>query len=204
MELRLAVFASGEGSNLAAMLAAIQRGALQATVAVVLSDRPDCRALQRAEAQGIPSYGVLPSDFPNKAAFETALVTYARHWQADFAVLAGYLRICGPILRSAFAGRMINLHPALLPAFPGLDAVGQALAAGVRVSGCTVHLVDEGIDTGPIIAQQAVPVLQSDDVARLSARIHEAEHRLLPTVLQWFAEDRVHIDGRRVFVEGLP
>lgn len=202
--MRLAVFASGEGSNLAAILAAIESGALQATVAVVLSDRPDCPALQRAEAHGIPSYGVSPADFPNKAAFETALVAHARRWQANFAVLAGYLRICGPTLRGAFVGQMINLHPALLPAFPGLDAVGQALAAGVRVSGCTVHLVDEGVDTGPIIAQQAVPVLQSDDVDRLRARIHEVEHRLLPTVLQWFAEDRVHINGRHVFVEGLP
>ncbi|MCL6595881.1 MAG: phosphoribosylglycinamide formyltransferase [Firmicutes bacterium] len=196
--IRLAVFASGEGTNLEAILAAIAAGRLDAEVAAVASDRPECGAVARARRHGLPTWALCPSDFPDKAAYERALAAAVTgRGEVDVAVLAGYMRIAGPVLRETFPC-MVNLHPSLLPCFPGRDAVAQALAAGVRVTGCTVHFVDEGVDTGPIIAQRAVAVRPGDDAERLRARIQRAEHRLLPEVLSLFAQGRIRREGRRV------
>lgn len=196
--IRLAVFASGEGTNLEAILAAIAAGRLDAEVAAVASDRPECGAVARARRHGLPTWALCPSDFPDKAAYERALAAAVTgRGEVDVAVLAGYMRIAGPVLRETFPC-MVNLHPSLLPCFPGRDAVAQALAAGVRVTGCTVHFVDEGVDTGPIIAQRAVAVRPDDDAERLRARIQRAEHRLLPEVLSLFAQGRIRREGRRV------
>jgi phosphoribosylglycinamide formyltransferase-1 len=195
----VAVFASGEGTNLEALLRAKAQGRLHAQVTVVLSDRPGCPALARAQRWGVPAYAVDPQDFPSRDAFEEELLRLAAPYGAQLAVLAGYDRLAGPVLRGAFPA-MINLHPALLPAFRGRDAIRRAWAYGVKVTGCTVHFVDEGVDTGPIIAQKVVPVRPGEDLAHLTQRIHRAEHRLLPQVVEWFAQGRVHLQGRLVTI----
>ena len=200
--IRLAVLASGKGTNLEALAAAIEAGRLDARIAVVLSDRPAAGALARARAHDLPAAAVQRPEGGDRDAHERALARAAREAApggVDLTVLAGYMRVAGPVLRAALEP-MINLHPSLLPSFPGRDAAAQALRAGVRVTGCTVHFVDAGVDTGPIIAQRAVDVREGDDEARLMARIHRAEHRLLPAVVGLFAAGRVRLEGRRVRV----
>jgi phosphoribosylglycinamide formyltransferase 1 len=195
---RLAVLASGAGTNLEAIQHAIEAGRLSARIAIVLCDRPGAGALGRARAHGLHAVLVERRAFADRDGHERALVDEVRRaGGADLTVLAGYLRIAGPVLREAL-WPMINLHPALLPGFPGLNAVEEALAAGVKVTGCTVHFVDEGVDSGPIIAQRAVPVREGDDAKRLRARIHRAEHRLLPEVIGLMAAGQVRLEGRRV------
>lgn len=200
--IRLAVLASGEGTNLEAIARAIDRGRLDGRIVLVASDRAGAGALARARRLGLATALVERDAYAGRTGHETALAAaIAGAGPVDVAVLAGYMRLAGPVLRRACPA-MINLHPSLLPSFPGLDAIGQALRAGVRVTGCTVHFVDEGIDTGPIIAQRAVPVLAGDDPVRLGARVHRAEHRLLPEVLSLLAAGRVRRSGR--LVEVLP
>ena len=191
----LGVLASGGGTNLQAILDAIATGSLDARVAVVISNVPGAGALARAKAAGVETLVIDHKRFADRGAFDTAVVEALRSRGVGVIVLAGFMRVVTEVLLGAFPSRVVNIHPALLPAFPGVHAQGQALRHGVRVAGCTVHFVDGGTDTGPIIAQAAVPVLEDDDEASLTARILVKEHELLPQVLQWIAEDRVSVDA---------
>jgi len=197
--LDLVVLASGSGSNFQAILGAIERG-LPARVRLLICNVEGARVIARAEAAGVPVKVLPHKGYPSRAAFDAALVdaSHAAGAEDAWVVLAGFMRILTPTFLDAFPSRVINVHPALLPAFPGVDAQGQALAYGVAVAGCTVHLVDAGTDTGPILAQAVVPVLPDDDHDRLAARILVQEHRLLPQVLGWIAE------GRLTFTAGKP
>jgi phosphoribosylglycinamide formyltransferase-1 len=198
--LKLAILVSGRGSNFLSILRAVARGELQARISVVLSDNPAAPALQKARDADIATAVVRPADFAAKAAYEMHIVELLREYDVDLIVLAGYMRIVGTTLLEAYRHRILNIHPALLPAFPGLNAQKQALAYGVRFSGCTVHLVDEGMDSGPIIAQRVTPVLPDDTEATLSERILEQEHQVYPEVLQLLAEGRVYLYGRQIFI----
>lgn len=199
--LRLALMASGRGSNFLAILEAIRRGELNATIEVVISDQAGAMALERAEAAGIAAVFIDPRHFPDRAGYERAVIGELKPRNIDLVVLAGYMRLVGKELLQAYPHRILNIHPALLPSFTGLHAQRQAVEYGVKFSGCTVHLVDDGMDTGPIIAQAVVPVLPDDTENDLSDRILAREHELYARVLQWLAEGRVYIDGRRVFVD---
>lgn len=190
----LGVLVSGTGTNLQAILDAIAGGKLQARVGVVVSNVAGAKALERAQAAGVKTLVVDHSKYADRRAFDAALVEALRAHGVELVVFAGFMRLVTDVLLDAYAMRIVNVHPALLPAFPGVHAQKQAVDYGVRVSGCTVHLVDGGTDTGPIIAQTAVPVFEGDDEESLRARILKEEHALLPKVLQWFAEGRVTIE----------
>ena len=199
--MKIAVLASGNGSNLQALLDAGARGELgPAEIAVVGVNVPGCGALERAAAAGVPSFVIDHRRFAARAEFDRALIAELRARATDLVVLAGFMRLLTPELLAAFPRRVINVHPALLPAFPGLHAQAQAFRSGVKLAGCTVHFVDEGTDSGPIIAQSAVPVLDDDDEESLRLRILAEEHRLLPAVVRALAEGRVSGEGRRVVI----
>jgi phosphoribosylglycinamide formyltransferase 1 len=191
----LGVLVSGSGTNLQAILDAIRARSLDARVAVVISNVPGAAALDRAREAGVETVVLEPKAFADRSAFDAAVVEALRARGVEVVVLAGFMRLVTDVLLDAFPMRIVNVHPALLPAFPGLRAQRQALEYGVSVSGCTVHFVDRGTDTGPIIAQDTVPVLEGDDEDALSARILTREHALLPRVLQWIAEGRVLVDA---------
>jgi phosphoribosylglycinamide formyltransferase 1 len=191
--LALGVLVSGSGTNLQAVLDAVQDGRIPATVAVVVSNVAAAKGLDRARAAGVPAVVVDHKAYADRESFDGAVVEVLRSHGVECVVLAGFMRIVTPVLLSAFPHRVVNIHPSLLPAFPGVNAQAQALRYGVRVTGCTVHLVDAGTDTGPIVAQSAVPVLDGDDEDALRARILEKEHQLLPEVLRWIAEGRVEV-----------
>jgi phosphoribosylglycinamide formyltransferase-1 len=193
-DLVLGVLVSGSGTNLQAILDAIAESRLQAKVGVVVSNVATAKALDRAKAAKVPAIVVDHKAFPSRQAFDGAIVEVLRANGVNCVVLAGFMRIITTTVLEAFPDRVVNVHPALLPAFPGVRAQKQALEYGVSVSGCTVHFVDSGTDTGPIVAQAAVPVLESDDEAALTARILQKEHELLPLVLQWIVEGRVTVD----------
>jgi phosphoribosylglycinamide formyltransferase 1 len=201
---RLGVLASGRGTNLQAIIDAIARGVLRARLAVVVSDRETAPALDRARRWGAPAIFVNPKDAEDRAAHDDALVRVLQSHAVDLVCLAGFMRLLGPAFLRAFPDRVLNIHPSLLPAFPGLGAQRQALAHGVKISGATVHFVDEGLDSGPIIVQEAVPVLSGDTEEALSARILEVEHRIYPRAIRLFAEGRLRIEGRRVHIVGGP
>jgi phosphoribosylglycinamide formyltransferase-1 len=187
----LGVLASGSGTNLQAILDAIATGKLDARVAVVVSNVAGAGALERARAAGVPTVVVDHTKHETRRSFDAALVDVLRASGVEWVVLAGFMRLLTDVLLDAFPMRVVNIHPALLPAFPGVHAQRQALEYGVRVTGCTVHLVDRGTDTGPIVAQAAVPVREGDDEETLRLRILKREHELLPRVLQWIAEGRL-------------
>jgi phosphoribosylglycinamide formyltransferase-1 len=189
--LRIAVLASGRGSNLRAIFAAIDAGRCAARVVGVVSDRPSAQALALAEERGVPTAVVPLSSKHERGAWDVRLAETVAALEPTVVVLAGFMRIVGPAMLARFPGRILNVHPSLLPAFPGTHAPAQALAAGVRITGCTVHVVDAGVDSGPILAQGAVPVLPGDDVSRLHARIQRVEHRLLPAVIDAVARGDV-------------
>ncbi len=190
----IVVLASGRGSNLRALLSAIDAGSCRARVAAVISDRSAAPALELAKERAIATKVISPKEHADRAAWDHALADAVASYSPALVVLAGFMRIVGSAMLARFGGRIINVHPALLPCFPGIDAPAQALQARVRVSGCTVHVVDAGVDTGPILAQAAVPVLPDDDVDRLHARIQSAEHRLLPAVVDWIARGALVLD----------
>lgn len=202
---RCGVLLSGRGSNLGALLAAQAAGTLSADVVLVLADQPDAPGLDRARAAGVEARHLPAGPGRARLAGEWAAsyVAALREVQVDLVVLAGFLRIVAPEFLAAFPDRVVNIHPSLLPAFPGLHAQQQAWEYGVRVAGCTAHLVDAGVDTGPVLLQEAVPVLDGDDADTLSARILAAEHRVLPAAVRAVAEGRVHRDGRRVRVDAV-
>lgn len=201
---RLAVLVSGSGSNLQAILDACAKPGYPAEVAVVLSNVPTALALERARKAGVAADVLDHKAFPDRAAFDRALAERVASYQVDLVCLAGFMRVLGPGFLGAFPGRVLNIHPALLPAFPGLHGPRQALLHGVKIAGCTVHFVDEGTDTGPIIAQAAVPVLPGDDEGSLAARILAEEHRLYPTAIRCVVEGRVRFDGRRTQLDAPP
>ncbi len=198
--LRLGVLASGRGSNLQAILEACARPGFPARVVVVISDRERAHALERARAAGVEALFVNPKDFADREAFDLALVRQLHARRVDLVCQAGFMRILSPAYVRAFAGRALNVHPSLLPAFPGLHAQRQALEHGVKVAGATVHFVEEGVDSGPIVLQASVPVHADDTEESLSARILAEEHRLYPEAIRLFAEGRLAIVGRRVVI----
>lgn len=199
--LRLGVLASGRGSNLQAIIDACGEGRIPAAVAVVISDNKDAYALERARSAGIPAVYVGRADHASRAAYEERILLELREYGAELVCLAGYMRIVGPELLDAYPNKIINIHPALLPAFPGLHAQEQAWAYGVRYSGCTVHFVDQGMDTGPIILQKVVPVLPGDSAEDLAARILEQEHVIYPEAIRLYALGRLEIAGRKVLIK---
>ena len=192
--LRLGVLVSGSGTNLQAILDAIASGRLDARVSVVVSNVAGAGALDRARGAGIETVVVDHKAYTDRRAFDAAVADVLRARGCDLVVLAGFMRLLTDVLLAAFPMRVVNVHPALLPAFPGVHAQRQALDYGARVTGCTVHFVDGGTDTGPIVAQAVVPVLEGDDEESLRLRILAREHELLPQVLQWFAEGRVTVE----------
>lgn len=198
--LSIAVMGSGKGSNCQSILDAIAERRLDARVVCVIADVPDAYILDRARKAGVPAVYVDCSPFRTKleGAAETRVVDILRTHGVDCIALAGFMRIVKPGLISAFRHRIVNIHPSLLPAFPGLEAWKQALAYGVKVTGCTVHLVDEGTDTGPILVQRTVEVQEDDTPETLHARIQAQEHEAYPTALRYLGEGRVRMDGRRV------
>ena len=189
--LNLGVLVSGNGTNLQAILDAVARGALDARVRCVISNKSDAPALERARSAGVPALFISHKAHPTREAFDEAVLAALREHGVEWVALAGFMRVLTPGFLRAWGGRVVNVHPALLPAFPGVNAVKQALDHGVKVTGCTVHFVDEGVDSGPIIAQRAVAVHEGDDEALLGARIHRAEHELFVSVLSDIAAGRV-------------
>jgi phosphoribosylglycinamide formyltransferase-1 len=201
--MNVGVLVSGSGTNLQALIDRGQRGELgPAQLVVVGCNVPDCPALARAKLAAVPTFVLDHRDYAERTSFDRALVAGLRDHQVDLVVLAGFNRVLGQDFLEAFPGRVVNVHPALLPAFPGIRAQRQAFDGGVKIAGCTVHFVDHGVDTGPIIAQAAVPVQDDDDDEALRLRILAEEHRLLPAVVRAIAERRVMLEGRRVRVLG--
>jgi len=194
------VLISGRGTNLQALIDAAAGGRLGGQIAVVISNVEDAQGLERARKAGIPACFRDHRGRPRDE-FDQQLVALLREHAVDLVCLAGYMRLLSPAFIRAFAGRIMNVHPSLLPAFPGLEAQRQAWEHGVKVSGATVHLVDESLDAGPIVLQEAVPVLASDEAEGLAARILEAEHRIYPRAVRAMLEGRCRVEGRRVLVE---
>jgi phosphoribosylglycinamide formyltransferase-1 len=199
MDGRIAVLVSGSGTNLQALL---DDSVIGPRIVLVLSDRPGVFALERAERAGVETVVTQLGDYPDRASYSESVRDALLARDVDIAVSAGYMRILGRAFADAFAGRWLNVHPALLPAFPGAHAVRDALEWGVKVTGVTVHLVDEQVDHGPVVVQEAIPVFPEDDWDSLEARVHEVEHRLLPGAVRALLEGRLKVDGRIVHVLG--
>lgn len=197
----LGVLASGRGSNLQAIIDAIEAGRLSAQIAVVISNKKVAGALERAKAHQIPDIFEDPKNYQSREDYDAFLAGCLKKYHVDLIILAGYMRLITTQLIQPFQERIINIHPSLLPAFPGLHAQRQALSYGVKVSGCTVHFVDEKMDHGPIISQSVVPVYEEDTEETLSERILVQEHQLLPEVIQKISEGKTGIKGRRVFID---
>jgi phosphoribosylglycinamide formyltransferase-1 len=200
----LGVLASGRGSNLQAILDAIDAGRCPARVAVVVSDRKDAPALERARRAGIRAVHLDPGAYPDRTVFDDAIASVLHEHEVELVCLAGYMRVLSAEFVRRYPMRILNVHPALLPAFPGLHAQRQAIEHGVKVAGATVHFVDEGVDTGPIVLQAPVPVLESDTEESLAARILIEEHRLYPEAVRLYAAGRLELYGRRVRLREAP
>ncbi len=195
---KIGVLVSGRGTNLQAIIDAIEDGELNADIAVVLSNIKDAPALERAQKKGIGTAYLDPKQFASKKEYDLVLARELKNHRVDLVCLAGYMRILSPEFIGMFPGKIINIHPSLLPAFPGLDVQQKAIDYGVKFSGCTVHFVNEEVDGGPIILQAVVPVHPSDDAATLSERILIQEHLIYPRAIQMIAENRLHIENRKV------
>lgn len=200
--LQLAVLASGRGSNFDVLCEAIERQDLDADIKVLISDKENAPALDKARKRNIEAVYLNPRSYNNRDEYETDLVKLLKGYQVTVVVLAGYMRLVGSVLLEHFPYRIVNIHPALLPAFPGIQAQQQAVDYGVRYSGCTVHIVDAGMDTGPILMQAVVPVLPDDNGDTLAQRILVEEHQIYWRSLQLLAEGRVYIDGRKTVIGG--
>jgi len=195
----IAVLVSGRGSNLQSIIDNIENGTIpHASVKVVISDVDGTYALERAQQHGIEAVFVDPNKYENKAGFENEILRIIAQHDVRLVLLAGYMRVVSPTLLTPYKGRMINIHPALLPSFPGLHGQQQAFDHGVKVSGCTVHFVDEGVDTGPIIIQRCVTVLEDDTAEILADRILEQEHKIFPEAVRLFVQGKLSIEGRKV------
>jgi phosphoribosylglycinamide formyltransferase-1 len=202
-KVKLGVLVSGRGSNLQAIIDNIEKGLLPAEIVIVISDQPDAYSLERARKHNIPAIHISAKGYRGKRdEYDALLVTELQKNNVELVCLAGFMRIITPTLIKAFPNRILNIHPALLPAFPGLHVQKAALDHGVKFSGCTVHFVDEGMDTGPIIIQAVVPILDNDTVDSLSERILKQEHKIYSRAINLYAEGRLKIDGRRVLVTG--
>ena len=203
--LRVAVLASGRGSNLQAIIDAIEAGQLQAKIVAVISNKQDAVALERARKHGLPDLFVDPKPFAgrpdSREVYDEVLLDLLKKYDVELVLLAGYMKIVTAVLVNSYANRMMNIHPSLLPSFPGLDVQRKAIEWGCKLAGCTVHFVTEGVDEGPIILQAAVPILDSDTAESLAARILEQEHKIYPRAIRLFAENRLRIEGRRVLIE---
>ncbi|HEX9155865.1 MAG TPA: phosphoribosylglycinamide formyltransferase [Nitrospira sp.] len=204
--LRVAVLASGRGSNLQAIIDAIESGQIHARIVAVISNKKEVVALERARKHGLPDVFVDPKPFvgrpDSREAYDRALLEILTSYDVELVLLAGYMKIVTAVLVNAYANRMMNIHPSLLPSFPGLDVQKKAIEWGCKLAGCTVHFVTEGVDEGPIILQAAVPILDDDNVETLAARILIQEHKIYPRAVQLFAEGRLRVEGRRVLIEG--
>lgn len=200
MSLCVAVLVSGSGSNLQSLIDAVQAGKLDADIRLVISNRSDAYGLERARKAGIPAVVVRHTDFPTREEYDAEMVRIIREHQAEAVVMAGFMRIVTPVLLGAFPGKVVNIHPALLPSFPGAHGQSDAADYGVRFSGCTVHFVDDKMDHGPIIIQAVVPSLPDDDADSLGARILRMEHRIYPQAVQWLAQGRLELRGRKVML----
>lgn len=181
---KIAVFASGTGSNFQAIVDAITAKRLQAEVALLVCDKPMAGVINKAKLAGVPVFLFDPKQYESKAAFEQKIIVELRKYEVELVVLAGYMRLVGPTLLEAYTNRIINIHPSLLPAFPGKDAVVQAVQAGVKVTGVTIHFVDEGMDTGPIIAQRAIEIADEDELIDVIQKVHDIEHIFYPETLE--------------------
>lgn len=197
-KVRFGVLISGSGTNLQAIIDARESGALDADVAVVISNHDSARGLVRARDHGIDAVYIDRSNYASPRLYNAAIRDILRDHVCDYVVMAGYMRLLGHEVLDFFPNRVVNLHPALLPCFPGADGIGDAFKAGVKVTGVTVHFANEVFDEGPIIAQEAVAIAEEDTIESLAARIHEVEHRILPATLQLIAENRVEVVGRTV------
>ncbi len=200
--LPLAVLISGEGTNLQAIIDAIRRGDLRARIRAVISSRADAHGLVRAQRAGIPGHVLRPRDFADSADFDQALASLIDRQSVRLIVLAGFMRILGAAFVDHFRERIVNIHPSLLPKYRGLNTHARAIADGAREHGASVHYVTSDLDSGPVIIQARVPVLETDTPATLQLRVHEVEHRILPQALQWIAEDRLSISDGRVLLDG--
>jgi len=198
--IKIAVLASGRGTNLQAIIDAIKTGQINGEIKIVISDNPEAYALIRAKANQIATKIVYYKQYKSKVEYEQEILQNLKRFSIDLIVLAGYMRLLSPTFIREYRHRIINIHPALLPAFPGLHAQKQAIEYGVKISGCTVHFVDEGIDTGSIILQKAVEVKQSDNEETLSNKILKYEHQLLPKAIQLFAQNKIQIQKNKAYI----
>ena len=198
--MKIAILVSGDGSNLQAIIDAIESGNVNAELVCVVSNKANAYALKRADKHSIPTIVLENSRFANRVDYDTNLAEMLKNLDVQLVVLAGFMRLLSPAMIDAFPNAIMNIHPALLPSFPGLDPQQQALDYGVKVSGCTVHFVDCGTDTGPIIIQAAVPILNDDTAASLAIRIKEAEYKIYPKAINLFANKKLSINGRKVSI----
>ncbi len=199
--IKLGVLASGRGSNFQAIIDAIEAGRLDAGISILITDRKDAFAIERAKRHGIDYLHIDPKEFKDRDTYFSHIADELRRRGVELVILAGFMRVVGKSLIEPFRNRIMNIHPALLPSFPGLHAQKQAVDYGARISGCTVHFVDEGMDTGPIIIQAAVPVFDGDTEESLSDRILKQEHKIFPMAIQLFAEGRLEVVGRKVKIK---
>ena len=197
---RVAIFLSGRGSNFEAIYRSSRLPTSNFEIVMVISDKKDARGLETAKEYGLSAIYISPKRFKSKKEYEVVLVKHLREKEVDLVCLAGYMRIVGVELREAFKNRIINIHPALLPSFPGLHAQRQAFEYGVKITGCTVHFIDSGVDTGPVILQESVNVLEDDDEESLSKRILAVEHRIYSQAIRMFFENRLKLRGRKVII----
>lgn len=204
MGLNIAVLASGNGSNLQAIIDRIHSGVLNADIRLVLANKPEAYALTRAKQAGIQTAVITHTDFADRETFDKAMIAAIRAAGADTIVLAGFMRMLTPTFLEEFSGRVINIHPAILPSFPGIRGAADAHEYGVKVTGCTVHFVNEVMDNGPVIIQAVVPVNAGEPLETLEHRIHSLEHRIFPQALQWLSEGRISIQGRTVHLTPSP
>jgi phosphoribosylglycinamide formyltransferase 1 len=202
--LGIGVLVSGSGSNLQSIIDHIEKGQIQAEIRVVVSNNPDAYALERAKKHGIPAVVVRHQDYPERDDFDNRMIESLKSFGIELVVMAGFMRVLTPLFLKAFPMKVINIHPAILPSFQGLHGQQKAFEYGVKFSGCTVHFADEGVDTGPIIIQAVVPVYDTDTVEMLAERILKEEHRIYPQAIQWYAEGRLEVAGRKVRVKDHP
>ncbi|MEA1939437.1 MAG: phosphoribosylglycinamide formyltransferase [Candidatus Caldatribacteriota bacterium] len=199
--INIGILASGNGTNLQAIVEAVKKGRIDGVIRIVISDKHDAYALKRAKIYNIKTNSVNPDGFNNKEEYDREIVSILKEKEIDLVVLAGYMKILTPYFINAYKNRIMNIHPALLPSFPGLHVQKKAIEYGVKVSGCTVHFVDEGLDSGPIILQKAVKVKEDDTEESLTERILKEEHKLYFHAIQLFAQGRLEIKGRRVIIK---
>ncbi|ANA80985.1 phosphoribosylglycinamide formyltransferase [Paenibacillus glucanolyticus] len=197
---RIAVFASGKGSNFQALVDAQLSGALGGDICILVCDKPQAPVVELAAAANVDTFVFQPKEYASKEEYERNIAVELQQRGVELIVLAGYMRLLSPSFVEFYSGRIINIHPSLLPAFPGKDAIGQALAYGVKLTGVTVHFVDGGMDTGPVIAQKAVEIKEGDTAEVLAERIHHVEQRLYSEVVSWFAQRRISLNGRNVTI----